>query len=69
MCGKGNIPPLAPLDISMAISQEIRKQPTSRPSNTTFGYILNGSSIVPQGHVFNFVHSSTVCHSQNLEIT
>ena len=29
----------APLDVSVAISQKIRKQPSSRSSNTTFGYI------------------------------
>ena len=27
------------LDVSVVISQKIRKQPFSRPSNTTFGYI------------------------------
>ena len=31
-----------PLDISVAISQKIRKQPSSRPRNTTFGYIPKG---------------------------
>ena len=75
--GKGNTPPLlvgvqagtAPLDISMAISQKIWKQPSSRPSNTTFGYIPKGCSIIPQGHVLNDVHRSMVCHSQNLETT
>ena len=75
--GKGNTSALlvgiqagiTPLDVSVAISQKIRKQPSSRPSNTTFGYISKGCSIVPQGHVFNYVHSSFVCHSQNLETT
>ena len=55
--------------LSVAISQKIRKQPSSRPSNTTLGYISKGCSIVPQGHVLNYVHSSFVCHSQNLETT
>ena len=59
----------AALEISMMISQEIRKQPSSRPSNITFGYISKGCSIVLQGHVLNYVHSSFVCHSQNLETT
>ena len=58
-----------PLDVSVAISQKIRKQPSSRPSNTSFGRIAKGYSIVPQGHVLNYVHSSFVCHSQNLETT
>ena len=56
-----------PLDVSAVISQKIRKQSSSRPSNTTFGSISKGCSIVTQGHVLNYVHSSFVCHSQNLE--
>ena len=55
--GKGNPPALlvgvqagiAPLDVSMEISQKIRKQFSSRLSNTTFGYISKGCSIMPQG--------------------
>ena len=50
----------AALKISMAISQKIRKQLTSRPK---------GYSIIPQRHVLNDVHSTMICHSQNLEIT
>ena len=57
----------APLDVSMAISQKITKQPSSRPSNTTFRYISKGFSIVPQGHVLNYAQSSIACHSQNLK--
>ena len=60
---------IAPLDISVAISPKVREQPSSRPSNTTFGYIHKGCSSVPQRHVLNYVHSSFVCHSQNLETT
>ena len=75
--GKGNTSALlvevqagtAPLDVSVAISQKIRKQPTLKLSNTTFGYISKGCSIVPQGHVLNYVHSSIVCHCHNLETT
>ena len=75
--GKGNTSALlvgmqagtAPLDVSVVISQKIRKQPSSRPSNTTFGYIPKEYSIVPQGHVLNYVHSSIICNSQNLEAT
>ena len=59
----------ATLDIIMVISQKIRKQPTSRPSNTTFGYRAKECLIIPQGHVLNYDHSSIVCHSQNLETT
>ena len=45
------VPPswTAPLDVSVVISQKIRKQPSSRPSNPTLGYISKGCSIVPQG--------------------
>ena len=59
----------APLDVSVEISQKIRKRPSSRASHTTFGYISKGCSIVPQGCVLNYVQSSFVCHSQNLETT
>ena len=65
--GKGNTPALlvqaGALDVSVVISQKIRKQPSSRPSNTTFGYISKGYSIGPQGHVLNYVHCSFVCPS------
>ena len=60
---------IATLDIRMMISQKIRKQPSSRPSNTIFVYIPKGISIVPQGHVLNYIHSSIICHKQSLETT
>ena len=77
MWGKENTPALlvdvragtSPLDISVMISHKISKQPFSRPSNTTFGCISKGCLTMPQGHVLNYVHSSIVCHSQNLETT
>ena len=58
-----------PLDVSVAISQKIRKEPSSRPSNTTFGYMSKGCSIMLQGLVLNYVRNSIVCHNQNLETT
>ena len=59
-----------PLLISVwSFLKKIRKIPSSRPSNTTFGYISKRCSIVPQRHVLSYVHSSIVCHSQNLETT
>ena len=75
--GKGNTPAFlvgvkagtSPLDSNMIISQKISKQPSPRPSNISFGYIFKGRSIVPQGHVLNYVHSNIVCYSQNLETT
>ena len=66
MWGKGNSPSLVevqagtfPLDVSVVISQKIRKQPSSRPSNTTFGYISKGCSIVTQGQVPAFIFNWT----------
>ena len=47
--------------------QKIRKQSFSRPRNTTFGYIPKEYLIIPQGHVLNYIHSSIICNSQNLE--
>lgn len=39
---------IPPLDISMAIYQKIRKQSSSIPRNTIFGYKSKRCSIVPQ---------------------
>ena len=77
MWGKGNTPSLLvgvqtgtdALEISMTFSLKIRKQPTSRPSNTTFGYIPKGFLIMPQEHVLNYVRISIICNSQYLETT
>ena len=41
------------VEISMMICQKIKEQPTSRPSNTTFGYIS-------QGHISSYIHVSTI---------
>ena len=51
VAGKGNTPALlvemqagtVPLDVSVAISQKIRKQPSSRHSNTTLGIYPKGA--------------------------
>ena len=75
--GKGNTSALlvgmqagtTSLDVSMTISQKIRKQPSSRPNNTTFGYISKGCSIMLQGHVLNYVNNIIVCNDQNQETT
>ena len=77
MWSKGNTPsPLAggqtcttTLEISMAVSQKIGNQPTSRPSNTTPGHIPKGCIIIPQGHLFNYIHNSIIHNSQDLETT
>ena len=75
MWGKGDTPALlvevqtgtALLDINMAISQKIRKQPSLRPRNSIFGYILKERSIVPEGYVLNY--NGIICHSQNPKTT
>ncbi|KAM7324975.1 hypothetical protein ACRRTK_015228 [Alexandromys fortis] len=57
------------LEISVVISQEVRDQPTPGPSNTTLGNIPKRCPIILQKHLFNYVHSSIICNSQNLETT
>ena len=77
MWSKGNPHPLLvgmqtcadTVEISVAVSQETGSQPTSGPSNTTLGHIPKGRSIIPQGHLLNYVHSSIICNSQDLETT
>ena len=77
MWGKANNPALlvgvqtspTVLEISMVISQDVRKQSTSRASNASFECIPKGYSVIPQGYVLNYVYNSIICHSQNLETT
>ena len=65
MWSKGNTPPLlvrmqtctTTLETSLAISQNIGNQPTSWPSNATLRHIPKACSIMPQGHLFNYVHT------------
>ena len=45
------------LEISVAVSQEIRDQPTTGSSNTTLGNIPKRCPIILQKHLFNYVHS------------
>ena len=52
----------ASLDVSVVISQKIRKQPASRPSNTTLGIYPKDAQSCHKDMCF-------VCHSQNLETT
>ena len=77
MWSKGNTPPLlvgvqtctVALEINMVVSLKIGNQSTSRPSNTTFGYMPKGYILTSQGHLHNYVHSSIIHNSQNLETT
>ena len=57
------------LEISMVVSQKIEKQSTSRPSYTNLGRIHKGYSIISQGHLLNYIHSSIIHNSQNLVTT
>ena len=57
------------LEISVAVSQKIGSQLTSGSSNSTLGNIPKGCPIILQKHLFNYVHISTICNSQNLETT
>ena len=59
----------ATLEISVAVSQETESQPTSGSSNSTLRNTPKRCPIIPQKHLFNYVHSSTVCNRQNLETT
>ena len=77
MWSKGNTHPLlvgmqtctTTLEISMAVSQKIGNQPTSGSSNITLWHIPKRCSIILQKHLFNYVHSSIIYKSQNLETT
>jgi hypothetical protein len=51
------------LEIKMMVSQKIRN--TSRLSYTT--PIPKRCSIIPQGHLLNYVHSSFIHHIQKLD--
>ena len=57
------------LEISVAVSQETGRLPTFGPSNSTLGYIPKGCPNIVQKHLFSYVHSCTICDSQNLETT
>ena len=75
MWGKGNTSALlmgmktgtATLDISMAISQKIRKNLPQDPAIPLLGIYPKDAQSCHKGHVLSYVHSSIVCLSQNLE--
>ncbi|KAL6079228.1 hypothetical protein STEG23_026485 [Scotinomys teguina] len=77
MWSKRNTPPLlvgmqigtTTLESSMVNSQKIGNHSSSRPSHTTLGPIPKECPVIPQGHMLNYVHSSIICNSQNLETT
>ena len=57
------------LDIRMAVSQKNGNQSSTRPNNTTLWHIPKDCTLVPQGRFLNYVHSSIIHNSQNLETT
>ena len=77
MWNKGDFHPLlvgtqtcpTTLEISLTISQKIGTQPTSGSNNINLGHILKIFSIILQKHLFNNVHSTIICNSQNLVTT
>ena len=60
---------IAALKISIVVSQKNGNQFTSTSCIITLGYIPKGCSIISQGHLLNDVHSSIICHPQDLETT
>ena len=56
----------------MSVWRFLRKLGNNLPQDPVIphiGCISKGCSIVLQGHVLNYVHSSIICHGQNLETT
>ena len=58
-----------PVEISVAVSRETGSQPTSGPSNSILGNKPKRYPIILQKHLFNYVHSSTISNTQNMETT
>ena len=48
------------LKIIIMVSQKIGSKSTSRSNNTTLGHIPKRCSIILQGHLLNYVHSSII---------
>ena len=57
------------LEISMAVSKKFGNHPTSKPRNNNLEYIPKGCRVTPQGHMLNYLHSSIIQSSHNLETT
>ena len=77
MWGKANTPPLlegvktctTTLENQYGGFSKIVNQSISRPRDTTLGHIPEGCTFIPQRCLLNYVYSSIICHSQNLETT
>ena len=59
----------ATVEISVAVSQETESQSPSRPSYSTLWNVPKRCLTILQKYLFNYVHNSTICSSQNMEAT
>ena len=57
------------LEINIVVSQEIVNQSTSRSTCTNPGHMTTGCSVILQGHLLNYVHSSIIHNIKKLEMT
>ena len=57
----------ATMEINVPVPPENENQSISRSSYATFGQLPKGCSIIPQGHLLNYVHSGFIYNSQKLE--
>ena len=72
-----NFPPLlvviqtstAILETSMLVSQKTVHQSTSIHRSTPLGNIPKGGTIIPRGHLLNYIHSIIICSIQSLQTT
>ena len=76
MWSKGNTPALlvgmqtctATLKISMAVSQKLGIL-LAQDLGTLLGHIPKLFTVIPQGHLLTYAHSSIIHNNQNLETT
>lgn len=55
------------LQISLELFCNIENDSIRRPSYTISGRMTKRRPTIPQGYVFNYVHSMLICNSQKLE--
>ena len=57
------------LEISTAVSLKMESNLPQDQAIPLLGIDPKGCSIVPQGHLLNYVHSSIICNIQDLKTT
>ena len=57
----------APMEMNIAVSQKDRNQSSKRPNHTILGHIPIGCSILPQGHLLNYIHHGFTHNIHKLE--